>query len=115
MKRLSVPLSKRRNVMIVYRRLFGFVAATIAAIVLVAASVGDASVAARAGDDSDGGDATCWGGSIASGGYSNLKIAGDCNLDAGSVRVKHNLTVLSGGTLLAAFGGSNVKVGGDLD
>jgi hypothetical protein len=115
MQRFSIPVSKRRNVMITYRRWFGFVAATVAAVVLLAASVGDASVAARAGDDSDGGDATCWGGSVVSGSYSNLKIAGDCNLDAGSVRVKQNLTVLSGGTLLASFGGSNITVGGDLD
>jgi hypothetical protein len=105
--------------MIVYRWLFGFAAATVAAVVLVGASAG---VRASAGDDSAGVDATCSGGSIASGVYRNLNIAGVCNVNAGSVRVERNLTVLPGGTLIAAFGGSetmpvgsNLNVGGNLD
>jgi hypothetical protein len=108
--------------MIIYRRLFSYVAATVAVVFLVAASVGNASVAARAGDDSDGGDATCSGGSIASGVYKNLNIAGVCTVDAGSVTVKHDLTVLPGGSLVAVTGGfgafpapSNITVGGNLD
>jgi hypothetical protein len=118
----SAPLGKRINAMIVYRRLFGFVAATVAAVVLAGASAGDATprgMGSRA--SSAGGNATCFGGSIAAGVYSNLSIAGACNVDAGSVTVEHNLTVLPGGTLNAQFGGtdtvptSDVTVGGNLD
>jgi hypothetical protein len=97
--------------MIEYRRLFGFVAATVAVVVLVGSS-------ARA---SGGINATCVGGSIPSGVYSNLNIAGVCTVDAGSVQVQQNLTVLSGATLIAAYGGtdtmrvgSNLNVGGNL-
>jgi hypothetical protein len=36
-------------------------------------------------------------------------------LDAGSVTVEHNLTVLPGGFLLAVFGGSDLAVGGNLN
>jgi hypothetical protein len=122
MKRLSVPVGKSRNAMIVYRRLLGILVATVAVAGLVAASVGDSSVAASAGGGWDEPDGTCSGGSIASGVYENLKIAGNCKVDAGSVRVEHNLTVLSGGTLIAAFGGSetmpvgsDLRVGGNLD
>ena len=45
--------------MIVYRCLFGFVAATVAMVILVGA------VGASASEGSGGGDATCRGGSIA--------------------------------------------------
>jgi len=67
-----------------------------------------------------GGDATCFGGSVAAGIYSNLSIAGFCNVDSGSVTVEHNLMVLPGGTLNAQFGGtdivpaSDITVGGNL-
>ena len=105
--------------MIIYRWVFCLVAATVAMVVLVGASAG---VVASSDDDSDGGDATCSGGSIASGVYKNLNIAGSCTVDAGSVTVKHNLTVLPGGSLVAVVGGSfstpvgsNVTVGGNLD
>jgi hypothetical protein len=105
--------------MIVYRWLFGFVAAAVALVFLVGMSAG---VVASADDDSDGHDATCSGGSIASGVYKNLNIAGVCTVDAGSVTVKHNLTVLPGGSLIALVGGSftmpvgsDLKVGGNLD
>jgi hypothetical protein len=47
--------------------------------------------------------------------YSNLNIAGTCTVDAGSVTVEHNLTVLSGDLLLAVFGGSDIAVGGNLN
>jgi hypothetical protein len=87
--------------MIEYRRLFGFAAATVAAVVLVGASAGAT---------------TCSGGSIAPGVYSNLNIAGVCTVDAGSVKVTNNLTVLSGGTLIAAYGGTDkVHVGSNLN
>jgi len=75
-----------------YRRFFGFAAATVAAVVLVGASAAAT---------------TCSGGSIAPGVYSNLNIAGVCTVDAGSVKVKNNLTVLAGGTLIAAYGGTD--------
>jgi hypothetical protein len=65
--------------------------------------------------DASAGDATCTGGSIASGVYSSLNIAGICFANAGSVTVQHNLTVLPGGNLVAIFGGSDVAVGGHLD
>jgi hypothetical protein len=119
---LSAPLGKRVNAMIVNRRLFGFVAATVTAVVLAGASAGDATphgMGSRA--SSADGNATCFGGSIVAGVYSNLSIAGACNVDAGSVTVEHNLTVLPGGTLNAQFGGtdtvpaSDVTVGGNLD
>jgi hypothetical protein len=106
---------KRKNTMIVYRRLFGFEAATVAVVVLLGASAGAAWAA---------GDATCSSGSIASGIYSSLKIAGACAVDAGSagsVVVEGNLTVLPGGSLVAVWGGvgafpisSNLTVGGNL-
>jgi len=80
-----------------------------------------AAAAAKADRASGGGDATCFGGSLTAGVYSNLNIAGLCNVDSGSVTVEHNLTVLPGGTLNAQFGGtdsvpaSDVTVGGNLD
>lgn len=101
--------------MIVCRQLFSFVAAMVAVIFLVGTSGGVTAAAASTGDSSEHGDATCWGGSIASGVYSNLKIAGACNADAGPVRVKDDLTVLSGGSLIATFGGSDVTVRGDVE
>lgn len=105
--------------MIVYRWLIGFVAASVAVVVLVGPS---ARVRASADDDSEDDVATCSGGSIASGVYKNLNIAGFCTVDAGSVTVKHNLTVLSGGSLIGLVGGSftmpvgsDLTVGGNLD
>jgi hypothetical protein len=105
--------------MIVYRWLFSLVAATVAVVSLVGPS---ARVRASADDDSDDDVATCSGGSIASGVYKNLNIAGACTVDAGSVTVKHNLTVLPGGSLIGLVGGSftapvgsDLKVGGNLD
>jgi hypothetical protein len=103
----------------VYRWVFGLVAAAIAMVVLVAPS---ARVRASVHDDSDDDVATCSGGSVASGVYKNLNIAGVCTVDAGSVTVKRNLTVLPGGSLVAVVGGSfstpvasDVTVGGNLD
>lgn len=62
-----------------------------------------------------GGGSTCRGGSVASGTYSSLVIAGACAIDSGPVTVLNNLTVQPGADLYAAFGGSDLKVGGNLD
>jgi len=96
--------------MIVIRGLSGWVAATVAVVFLVGASAW-----AGVGDASGGIDATCVGGSVPAGSYLNLNIDGVCNVDAGSVKVENNVTVLSGGTLVAAFGGSNLNIGGNLE
>jgi hypothetical protein len=102
--------------MMEFRRLFSFVVATVAVVFLMGASAG-----ASTRDASGGINGTCTGGSIPSGVYLNLNIAGVCTVDAGSVQVQQNLTVLSGGTLIAAYGGtdkmrvgSNLNVGGNL-
>jgi hypothetical protein len=84
----------------------------LAAAMLAAASVGINSTGARAAGPAT---FTCAGGSIAPGTYSWLTVAGTCALDSGSVTVQHDVTILSGGALLAAFGGSNLTVGEDLN
>ena len=60
------------------------------------------------------GDAACSGGSIAAGTYQSLTVTGFCSADAGPVTVTKNLTVASGAALLAAFGGSDVNVAGNV-
>jgi hypothetical protein len=107
------------------RRLFlaGLLLAVLSFAYLQAHGAGGKSLSPAASPDraSAGGDATCFGGSVAAGMYSNLNIAGACTVDAGSVTVEHNLTVLPGGSLVAVVGGSdavpasNVTVGGNLD
>jgi len=99
-----------------FRGLFGFAAVSIAVLLLVSASSG-----ASTRDASDIIDATCVSGSVPSGTYLNLSIAGVCTVNAGSVQVQQNLTVLPGATLIAAYGGtdttrvgSNLNVGGNL-
>jgi hypothetical protein len=57
---------------------------------------------------------TCSGGSVAAGSYSSLTITGPCTVDTGTVTVARDLTVAPGGELVAAFGGSDVNVGGNL-
>ncbi len=97
--------------MIEYRRWFAFIALTVAVISLVGIKAG-----ASADDASAGRDNTCAGGSIAPGTYSNLKITGVCTVDAGSVKVEHDVTVLSGGALVALYGGTDtLHVGSNLD
>jgi hypothetical protein len=59
-------------------------------------------------------NATCSGGSIAAGTYSSLTVSGFCSVDAGNVTVTKNVTLAPGGGLLAAFGGSDLNVGGNL-
>jgi hypothetical protein len=72
--------------------------------VLVAA-VGVSPAAASDGDHGY----TCHGGSIPAGVYRSLQVAGPCSLDAGNVTVNGEVTVLKGGALIAAFGGSNLR------
>lgn len=57
---------------------------------------------------------TCAGGSVPSGTYGSLTIAGFCNLDSGSVTVVRSVTVNANAGLLAVFSGSNLVVGGNL-
>jgi hypothetical protein len=85
---------------------FGAVAAVVIAAGALQLVAPTASFAAGAG--------TCSGGSVAAGSYSSLTINGFCTVDAGNVSVAHDLTVMPGGELIAAFGGSDVHVGGNL-
>jgi len=84
---------------VVARRCAGVVAAVL---VLFGVQAGTASAA---------GASTCAGGSVAAGSYSSLRITGFCSLDSGNVTVSHNLVVAPGAALLAAFGGSDLRVG----
>ena len=58
---------------------------------------------------------TCSGGSIPAGSYRSLKVTGPCQLDAGNVTVSGSVEVGNGGTLIAAFGGSDLTVGGSVE
>jgi hypothetical protein len=87
-------------------RIVGSVAAIVVAAGLVQVASQAASNAASA--------STCSGGSVAAGSYASLTVTGFCTVDAGSVSVATNLTVAPGGELVAAFGGSDVHVGGNL-
>ena len=60
------------------------------------------------------GNTACSGGSIAAGTYRSLTVTGFCSVDAGSVTVTMNLTLATGAALNAAFGGSDLNVGGNL-
>lgn len=79
----------------------------------VALSAGLLFLTPAVGLASAGHIATCAGGSIAGGTYDTLVVTGTCTVDSGSVLVRHNLQV-RGGTLLAAFGGSDLTVDGSL-
>lgn len=68
-----------------------------------------ASYAASAADA-----ASCSGGPVAAGSYSTLTVTGFCAVNGGNVTVAHNLTVAPGGELVAAFGGSDLHVGGNI-
>jgi len=85
---------------------FGAVTAVVVAVGVLQVVAPTASFAAGA--------ATCSGGSVAAGSYQSLTISGFCTVDAGNVSVAHDLTVAPGGELIAAFGGSDVHVGGNL-
>jgi hypothetical protein len=71
-------------------------------------------VAASPINASASGAFNCTGGPIPSGTYDSLDVSGVCLLIAGDVAVTHDVTVLPGGGLLAAFAGSNLTVGGNL-
>jgi hypothetical protein len=86
---------------------FGALTAAIIAAAALQLVIPAASYAAAGGT-------TCAGGPVAAGSYSSLTITGVCTVDAGTVNVASNLTVAPGGALLAAFGGSDVHVGGNL-
>jgi hypothetical protein len=85
---------------------FGAVAALVVAVGAVQLANATVSSAATA--------ATCSGGSVAAGSYSSLTISGFCTVDTGNVSVAHDLTVMPGGELIAAFGGSDVHVAGNV-
>ncbi len=57
----------------------------------------------------------CGGGSIPSGSYGSVSIAGLCSVDSGNVTVNGTLTVGPGAGLNAAFGGSDLTVHGDVN
>jgi hypothetical protein len=57
---------------------------------------------------------TCNGGPVAAGSYSSLTINGFCLVSAGTVNVATNVSVAPGGELIAAFGGSDLHVGGNV-
>jgi len=85
---------------------FGAVTAVVVAVGVLQVVAPTASFAAGA--------ATCSGGSVAAGSYQSLTISGFFTVDAGNVSVAHDVTVAPGGELIAAFGGSDVHVGGNL-
>jgi hypothetical protein len=57
---------------------------------------------------------TCDGGPIAAGTYESIKVTGTCMVADGNVTVRHDVVVKKGGVLLAAFGGSDLTINGDL-
>jgi hypothetical protein len=57
---------------------------------------------------------TCMGGSVPSGSYASLTIAGFCQVDSGQVTVVRGVSVNAGAALLAVFSGSNLLVGGNM-
>jgi hypothetical protein len=85
----------------------------VTALMVIAAAA--AAIFVPLGSATSGGSYTCTGGSIPAGTYSFLTVAGPCFLDSGSVTVQQNAVVQSGADLYAAFGGSNLKVGNNLD
>jgi hypothetical protein len=84
-------------------------------LVLLAVAVVTATALTAAGSASAAPPYTCRGGSVPAGTYGMLVIAGPCSIDAGNVTVEHNLVVLHDAALYAAFGGSNLSAGGNLD
>ena len=85
----------------------------VTALMVIAAAA--AAIFVPLGSAASGGSYTCTGGSIPAGTYSFLTVAGPCFLDSGSVTVQQNAVVQPGGDLYAAFGGSDLKVGNNLD
>ena len=69
---------------------------------------------AAAGPASGGtGTTTCFGGSIGSGTFGNIVIAGECSFESGNATTK-NITVAPGGSLYAVDGNSNLTVNGNV-
>jgi len=56
----------------------------------------------------------CTGGSIPGGSYASIRVEGFCTVDAGTVVVRSRVVVAKGAGLAAAFGGSHLRVGGNL-
>lgn len=77
------------------------------------ATIAAAIVVVTPATASAAGGTTCNNGPVAAGEYSSLSIAGICVVNSGNVLVDHNLSVLAGGVLVAAFSGSNLSVGGN--
>jgi hypothetical protein len=73
-----------------------------------------AVIAAGSAGASPGGY-TCSGGSIPAGSYASITVSGVCAVDSGSVSVAGDVSVSTGAALVAAFGGSDLTVGGNLD
>jgi hypothetical protein len=71
------------------------------------------------GGDSGKGSFTCSGTQAApgvlKGTHSSVLVEGACLVIAGPAEVRHNLTILPGGVLNAAFGGSDLTVGGNIE
>jgi hypothetical protein len=84
------------------------------AAVLAAGAVGLAVPLLPAAASAASANATCSGGSVAAGTYRSLTVTGFCSVDAGAVTVTKNLRVAHGAALIAAFGGSDLNVGGNL-
>jgi hypothetical protein len=93
----------------VRRGLLGFFATAALAVGILGIGAG----AASAGPKPPSGN-TCTGGSVAGGNYDSLVIAGACAVDSGPVTVQGDLIVKPGADLYAAFGGSDLTVGGNL-
>ena len=91
-------------------RLRGKLISCLGAAAVAAGSLALAPVSVEASN----GATTCSGGPIAGGTYANLVVAGPCLLAAGDVTVTKNLTIEPGTALYAMFGGSNLKVEGNL-
>lgn len=91
--------------MLVPRKLFSLLAGGALTATLVVTGATSAAAA---------GNATCAGGSVASGTYSSLTIAGLCSVDSGDVTVQGNLTLAANAGLDAAENGSNLHIGGNL-
>jgi hypothetical protein len=83
---------------------------TLAAVVVAVGAL--ALVSPTASYAADAG--TCSGGSVPAGSYSSLTITGFCTVDAGTVNVENDVIVGHRGELIAAFGGSDLHVGGNL-
>jgi hypothetical protein len=85
-------------------------AAAAAAVAALGLSVYTASAGATAAPPY-----TCNGGSIPGGTYSSLIVNGNCNVDDGTVHVIGDVTVKPNASLIAAFGGSDLIVGGSVN